>query len=60
MLQEQEQIRDAPGAPFFDKRSLQDERVLVRHDAEPPDLNRTHYTWFGSKCSRFCLMSAMN
>ena len=40
MLDEQQQIADAARAPLLDERALQRQRVGVRHEAEPPDLER--------------------
>ena len=37
MLDEQQQIADAAGAPLLDERALQRERLGVRHEAEPAD-----------------------
>ena len=60
MLQEQKRVRDAAGAAVLDERALERQRVLVGNEAGPAEIELTPYAWFGSKCSRCCLMSAMN
>jgi hypothetical protein len=41
MLDEQQQIADAPLAPLLDERPLQRERLAVRQETEASDLKRS-------------------
>ena len=43
MLDEQQQVADAAGAPLLDQRALQRQRLGVRHEAEATDVERAHH-----------------
>src|SRR5205807_2704998 len=43
MLDEQQQIARAPGAPIFHERPLHRERLRIWNQAETPDLESPHY-----------------
>ena len=60
MLDEQEQIVDGPGAPFFDQRALQRQRVGIRHTAQPPDVELSGHASEGSQFSMVCFTCDMN
>jgi hypothetical protein len=42
MLQKQQQVGDALGAALLDQRPLQLQRVSVRNEAQPANLEGTH------------------
>ncbi len=42
MLQQEQQVRDAIGLPFFHQHTLHDERIGVRNGAETTDLEWAH------------------
>jgi hypothetical protein len=63
MLDEEQEIADAPGAPVLDERVLELERFGVRHDAKMPDFNcahrlqgRTHASaWADTRVGRYMM-----
>jgi hypothetical protein len=48
MLHEEEQVADPAGAAIFDERTLLRERVGVRHHAEMPHFDRSHFRFQSS------------
>jgi len=60
MLQEKQRVGNPIGLAILDEAALQLEPVRVRNQAEPPHLERPHYTCAGSKFSIPFLTSAMN